>query len=274
MRVLLTGAGGLVGRACQRAFAADDVWAATHTELDVTDRVAVESAVAGFRPDAVVNAAAVAHVDACDAEPDRAFTLNAVAPGLLALAAARAGAVMCHLSTDYVFGGVAGGVAGPPYDEWSPVAPVQTYGRTKAGGEAAVRMATTAHVIARTSWVFAADGGMAARILDQYERDGEVRAFGDQWNAATCGDELAATLRRLLLSGRFGTFHVCGEGRTTRAGLSRAVLEANGIDPSAVVEVPMASVPGLSPRPTDTTMEPRALRLAGIVGPGPWRDAL
>lgn len=274
MRVLLAGAGGLVGRACQRAFATDDVWAASHADLDVTDAVAVESAVSSFRPDAVVNAAAVAHVDVCDAEPDRAFAVNAVAPGLLARAASRSGALTCHISTDYVFGGMAGSVAGPPYDEWAPVAPVQTYGRTKLGGETAVRRATTAHVIARTSWVFTSDGGMATRILEQFERDGEVRAFADQWNAATCGDELAATLRRLVLSGRFGTFHVCGLGRTTRAGLSRAVLEANGIDPSAVVEVPMASVPGLSPRPADTTMEPRALRLAGIVGPGPWRDAL
>lgn len=270
MRVLLTGAGGLVGRACVRAFAGDDLWAATHADLDVTDPVAVEAAVARFRPEAVVNPAAEAHVDVCDAEPERAFAVNAVAPGILARAAARSGAVLCHLSTDYVFGGA----GSAPYDEWSPVAPIQTYGRTKAGGEAAVRLATRAHVIARTSWVFTADGGMAARILEQFERDGVVRAFGDQWNAATCGDELAATLRRLVVAGRFGTYHVCGLGRTSRAGLSRAVLEANGADPDAVVEVAMASVAGLSPRPTDTTMEPRALRLAGIVGPGPWRDAL
>lgn len=273
MRVLVAGAGGLVGTACQRAFGDDDLWAVTHAELDVTDPVAVEAAVAAFRPEVVVNAAAWAQVDACDADPDGAFAVNAVAPGILARAASRRGAVTCHLSTDYVFGGSTG-AGGPPYDEWSPVAPLQTYGRTKLGGEDAVRRSTPAHVIARTSWVFTADGGMTARILEQYERDGEVRAFSDQWNAATCGDELAATLRRIVVSGRFGTFHVCGLGRTTRADLSRAVLEANGVDPAAVVDVSMASVPGLSPRPSDTTMEPRALRLAGIVGPGPWRDAL
>lgn len=270
MRILLTGAGGLVGRACVRAFSTDDLWALPRAELDICDPVAVDAALAAFRPDAVVNAAAMAQVDECDSDPQRAFAVNAAAPGVLAQAAARHRAAICHLSTDYVFGGA----GTPPYDEWAPTAPVQTYGRAKLGGESAVVRANPMHIVARTSWVFTADGGMATRVLEQFRRDGEVRSFADQWNVPTCGDELAATLRRLLAGGHHGVFHVCGVGRVSRSDLSRAILAAAGEDPGAVVDVALAGVKGLSPRPTDTTMEPRALRLAGIAGPGAWQPAL
>ena len=106
MKVLVTGAGGQLGHDVVRAFANDDVVAASHAVLDTTNRAAVQDAVNSARPDAVIHCAAWTAVDACESDPDRAFATNALAVRYVADAAESVGAHLCHVSTDYVFDGL------------------------------------------------------------------------------------------------------------------------------------------------------------------------
>ncbi|MFU8841993.1 MAG: SDR family oxidoreductase, partial [Nitriliruptoraceae bacterium] len=147
MRVLLTGAGGQLGRDLVDAVAevVPDVGglvAIEHGHLDVGDETAVRQAVEAARPEVVVNAAAWTDVDGCEADPARAHRVNALGPWWLARACARTGASLVTFSTDYVFGASAPvGPGGAPrgWSEWDPVSPLNVYGRSKVAGEQLVR---------------------------------------------------------------------------------------------------------------------------------------
>ncbi len=275
MRILIAGAGGLVGTALRMACERDDVRSMRHGELDIADPVAAAAALDTVRPDVVVNAAAIASPDTAAADPDAAFRANAVGPRVLGEACRRNDCVLVQLSTDYVFAGD----GGAPYNEWSPTpvrfgGPVNEYGRSKLAGEIEVRAATPAHYIVRTSWVFGRGGGASQKVIDEYVATGTVRAWDDQWNVPTPVEALAETIRRLAASGRFGTYHVCGSGKLTRYEFAREVLELIGADPECVVATSMADEPKTAPRPVDTEMDTMALRLNGFEEPGDWRPAL
>ena len=117
--------------------AGHEVVALSRAELDISDRDAVAAAVAAAQPDAVINCAAYTNVDGAEADPDAAEAVNAIGPGLLAAAAAAAGAWIVHVSTDYVFDGT----KTSPYLESDPTGPRSVYGSTKLLGERAVAMA-------------------------------------------------------------------------------------------------------------------------------------
>ncbi len=130
MRVLITGAGGQVGHELVDSFGAHEVVACTAARLDVTDRDAVLAAVGSIRPEVVIHAAAWTAVDACEGDPDRAFTVNALGTRHVAEAARRFGARVVYFSTDYVFDGE----SARPYVEWDQPNPRSVYGRSKLAG--------------------------------------------------------------------------------------------------------------------------------------------
>ena len=152
MRIVLTGAGGGLGRAFIGTLegSSHELRPFTHAELDIGDAGAVANAVAPLRPDVIVNAAAFTGVDACETEVERAMRDNAQGPEFLAMAALETGAVLVHVSTDYVFDGE----KGSPYDERDAPNPISEYGRSKLAGEEAVRALLERHVIVRTGLVF------------------------------------------------------------------------------------------------------------------------
>ena len=164
-RVLVTGGNGQVGRsiaglASDERFTALDIAVADRSTVDITDRAGLGAAFNRMRPEVVINAAAYTAVDA--AETDEAAAMAANADGVASLAdlCAAHGARLIHLSTDYVFDGTKDGW----YVESDPIAPLGVYGRTKAAGEAAAR-ACPAHLILRTSWVYAAHGNNFVRTM-------------------------------------------------------------------------------------------------------------
>ncbi|MDI7246796.1 MAG: NAD(P)-dependent oxidoreductase [Bacillota bacterium] len=156
MRILVTGAGGMLGRDMTLELAArrHDVIALAHGDLDIADIGAVRERISALRPDVVVNCAAYTRVD--DAERDRqtAFATNALGPRNLALACRRADAVLLHISTDYVFDGE----KGEPYTIWDLPSPLNVYGTSKWWGENYVRSLLPEHYLVRTSWLFGEHG--------------------------------------------------------------------------------------------------------------------
>ena len=241
MRVVVTGAGGMLGRDVQRAARerGDEVVALARDELDITDAGAVDEAIAGARPDAVVNCAAWTNVDGAEEDETEATRVNGAGAGNVARAAAQAGALLVHVSSDYVFDG--DGRA--PYVESDPVAPLSAYGRSKLAGEREVVAAGDRHVIARSSWLFGTNGAnFVATMLAIGSRDGTVRVVNDQIGCPTYTGHLAQGLLDLARGEATGVQHVAGAGATSWHGLAveifkQADMEVR-VDPVTTAEMP------------------------------------
>jgi dTDP-4-dehydrorhamnose reductase len=229
MRLLVTGAAGMLGRDVTAAAtrAGHDVVALTRRDLDITDPDAVRRAVLDAAPAAVVNCAAWTDVDGAEAAEDEATAVNGAAAGHVARAAADAGALVVHVSTDYVFPGD----ATEPYVESSPTGPVSAYGRSKLAGELAVRESAPRHAIVRTAWVFGPHGRNFVDTMRRLaaERD-EVTVVDDQLGCPTYTGHLASALVEVAERGVTGTLHVAGGGACTWHDLAAATFEATGAD--------------------------------------------
>ena len=262
MRVLITGAGGQLGRELVDAFTGPsiDVVAADRATLDVGDRDAVLGAITTLQPDAVVHAAAWTAVDDCEGDPDRAWRVNALGSRHVADGARRVGAHVTYVSTDYVFDGTKDG----PYVEWDQTGPRSAYGRSKLGGERELDPGST---IVRTSWVFGRHGhNMVKTLLRLAAGDGEVRFVDDQRGCPTAADDLATMVRHLVTARLPGTFHVTNTGATTWYDFACDVFAAAGADPARVVPIRTADLdpPRPAPRPANSVLDNAALRLTGI----------
>jgi len=260
VRLLLTGAAGQVGRELVDAFAGHDVVAADHATLDVADRDAVLQAVTGTAPDAVVHAAAWTAVDACEADPDRAWRVNVLGTRHIAEGARRAGAHVCYLSTDYVFDGR----KPEPYLEWDDPNPQSVYGRSKLGGE---RELDPGSLVVRTSWVCGRHGpNMVKTVLRLAREHDQLRFVDDQLGQPSFADDLAGMVRRLVLERRAGTVHVTNQGAVSWFEFARAVLECAGLDPARVQPIATADLdpPRPAPRPPNSVLDNAVLRLDGI----------
>ena len=260
MKVLITGAGGQVGRELVEVFADHDVTGCDHRTLDVADRDAVLGVVTSIRPDVIINSAAYTAVDACETETDTAWAINAMAVRHLADGARRVGARVCHLSTDYVFDGT----KPDPYVEWDQPNPASMYGRSKLGGELELSPDDT---IVRTSWVCGFHGGNMVKTILRLAGEHDTLSFvDDQRGHPTFADDLASVVHRLVVDRRPGLFHVTNQGAVSWFEFAQAVLEAAGLDPQRVSPVATADLKPArpAPRPANSVLDNAALRLSGV----------
>jgi dTDP-4-dehydrorhamnose reductase len=269
MRVLITGAGGQLGQDLSAACAArgapggTEVIAADRARLDVADRHAVLQAVTATRPTVVIHAAAWTAVDACEGDPDRAYRVNALGTRHVAEAAARGGAHLIYVSTDYVFDGS----AARPYREWDETNPLSVYGRSKLGGELEAQRLVPGATIVRTSWVCGAHGAnMVKTVLRLAGQHRELRFVDDQRGCPTFTEDLAGMILRLAGARLPGVFHVTNQGETTWFQFARDVLAAAGQDPQRVRPITTAELqpPRPAPRPANSVLDNAALRYQGI----------
>ena len=227
------------------------------------DRDAVLAAVTSCRPDLIVHAAAWTAVDACEADPDRAWRVNALGSRHVAEAARLVGAHLVAVSTDYVFDGD----SPRPYTEWDATNPRSVYGRSKLGGEHEIASILPGATIARTSWVCGPHGSnMVKTVLRLAAGDGPLRFVDDQRGCPTFTDDLAGMLLHLAVARRPGLFHVTNQGPTTWFRFARDVLAAAGRDPDRVVPIATSDLdpPRPAPRPANSVLDNAALRLSGI----------
>jgi dTDP-4-dehydrorhamnose reductase len=226
MRLLVTGAGGMLGRDVIAAArdAGHEPRGLTRGDLDVTDPAAVAVAVAGARPGAVINCAAYTNVDGAESEPELAELVNGAGAGNVARGAAAAGAWTIHISSDYVFDGT----KNSPYVESDRVNPLSAYGRSKLSGELAVAQAAPdSHTIVRSSWLFGAFGPCfpATMLRLAGERD-EITVVDDQIGSPTFTGHLAGALLVLATAQppMGGTLHVAAGGRCSWFDFAREII--------------------------------------------------
>jgi dTDP-4-dehydrorhamnose reductase len=212
MKLLVTGAGGMLGRAVVGAATrlGHDVRACPRAELDVTDAQATRLAAVAARPGAVVNCAAYTDVDGAESDWRGAEAVNVHGAANVAAAAAEIGALIVHVSTDYVFDGS----KREPWLESDPVAPLGVYGDTKLAGEQVVADATPAHAIVRTAWLFGAGGrNFVDTMLALGAQRDEVSVVTDQVGCPTWTGHLAAALVELAeRPEETGIHHIAGSG--------------------------------------------------------------
>jgi dTDP-4-dehydrorhamnose reductase len=274
MKVLVTGAGGQLGRDLQLHCEAmgDEVVAATHDTLDVGDRDAVYQAVLSVRPDVVLHAGAWTAVDACEGDPDRAYRVNALGTRWVADASRRADAFLCYVSTDYVFDGTKDG----PYVEWDATDPQSVYGVSKLGGELEVSGHAPGSCVVRTSWVCGEHGkNMVKTVLGLLDRP-ELAFVDDQRGCPSFTADLAVAIRSLAASRVPGLFHVTNQGAVSWYEFVRDILAAAGHDPAKVRPIATADLdpPRPAPRPANSVLDNAALRLTGFPLLPHYRDSL
>ena len=257
------GRDGQVGTEATVRFAAAgwEVLAFGHRQLDICDRAAVLDAIDAAKPRAVVNLAAWNAVDAAEADPDGAMAVNAIAVRHLAEASRRAGARLCHVSTDYVFDGTKSG----PYVEWDRTNPQSVYGASKEAGE---REAGPDALVVRTSWVCGRRGrNVVSTVLDLAADPHRTLAFvDDQRGCPTMAADLADTLVTLVSEGHTGMFHVTNAGAVSWYEFVQEILVAAGYSPDRVRPIATADLdpPRPAPRPANSVLDGVALRLSGI----------
>lgn len=274
--ILVTGANGQVGFEVARLLAPHgDIVATDRATLDLANADAIVAAVRGTKPALIVNAAACTAVDQAEKEITLAHAINGRAPGILAEEAKRAGAVLVHYSTDYVFDGT----RTTPYPEDAPTAPVNAYGASKLEGERAIAAVGGHALVFRTSWVYGLRGRnflLTVRRLAA-ERD-ELRIVADQTGVPNWCRALAEATVRLVAAGmpalaeRAGVYHLSSTGAATWFEFARAIV--GDVARPRVVPIATADYPTLARRPAYGVLATEKFqRTFGFALPD-WRDAL
>jgi dTDP-4-dehydrorhamnose reductase len=269
MRILVTGAGGMLGTDVVRAAQAEnhEVVALPRAELDIRRAALVRRTMERERPDAVINCAAWTDVDGAEAGEEAATDLNGRAAGVLAAAAARIGASIVHPSTDYVFDGT----ARTPYLESHPTSPINAYGRSKLAGEHAVAGANPRHFVVRTSWLFGPAGrNFVETMLGLASTGGPVLVVRDQVGCPTYTGHLAEALVRLVDGESHGLHHIAGSGQCSWFEFANEIFEQAGLDTRAM-SCTSDEFPRPAARPAYSVL--RTERDYGFELP-PWQEGL
>lgn len=280
-RVLVTGAGGQLGLDVLDTYAdvveaGGEVIGLTHADLDVANEADVFAAVRDHEPDVVIHCAAWTNVDGCEEDPAKAHAVNALGSWWLARACDLVGGTLVAVSTDYVFDGRVDPQGGHarPYTEFDAVGPISEYGRSKAAGEALIRQSLAQHHIVRTAWVCGARGNNFVKTMLRIGREhGKATVVNDQWGAPTYTRDLAASLREIASSGRYGTWHRSNRGVTNWFEVAKATFELAGLD----VDCQPMDSSGLNrpaPRPPWSALSHQHADGAGLTPMPDWRDAL
>jgi dTDP-4-dehydrorhamnose reductase len=280
--ILVTGARGLLGRALAPHLEGGEVRLTDLEELDVTNEAAVRGLVRALGPRTIFHLAAWTDVDGAESHPDAVRRLNVDATAHVARAAAEAGALLVHMSTDFIFDGTKQGL----YVEEDPPSPLGVYAAGKAESEQVVRaILPDGHLIVRTAWLYGAgrrnfvDAVLAAGRAAATAADPKpIRVVTDQVGNPTWSKDLARAMIAMVSVAHGGpmargTFHACGAGGASRYELAREALAAAGLR-VPVEPITSADLPTRARRPLRAVLSTVKLERAIGAGLPPWRDSV
>lgn len=274
MRVLITGANGMVARAAIANCRAqdDEVIALTRQQLDISDRDAVFRTFEYEKPDAVLNCAAYTDVDGAETNSEACFAANAVGPENLALASKEHGAVFVTISTDYVFGGEKEGF----YTQDDTPNPQSVYAKAKLEGEQRSQAANPRSIIVRSGWIFGEGGTNFLSVMHRFLGDGKpIKTIRDSFGTPTFAGDLAARLRVLAVLGEPGIFHVVNSGLgTSYLGFAEMVGEIGGFDAALIEPVSKDDLKRPAARPANSRLACLRSNALGLKSLPEWQEGL
>lgn len=282
-KFLITGAKGQVGHCLtQQLTGKAEILAVDRDELDITDQSAVKKIVETFKPDVIINAAAHTAVDRAESEVELSEAINVKGPQYLAEAANEIGAVILHISTDYVFEGTGSG----EYKEEDQTNPQGVYGRTKLEGEIAVQQANPRSIILRTAWVFGEHGHNFVKTMLRLAKDRDsLGIVGDQFGGPTYAGDIAKTLIEIanqILAGKenaFGVYHFTGKPYVSWYEFANAIfVEAESqklLEKQPHLKtITTAEYPTPAKRPANSRLDLTKIKQVFNIEPSDWQKAL
>jgi dTDP-4-dehydrorhamnose reductase len=281
MKILLLGKHGQVSRELQASLQGQgELSVRGREQLDLAQPDQIRQQVRELRPELIINAAAYTAVDQAESEPELAFAINAVAPGVLAEEAAALGAPLIHYSTDYVYDGS----KSAPYIESDPTNPLGVYGQSKLAGERALQAVGGEYLILRTSWVYSLHGRNFLLTMQRLlqERD-ELKVVADQIGAPTWAGSIASTTAQLIQhwrdgqAGPWGLYHLSAKGETSWFGFASAIAEqlrAAGQNAGQLLPIPSSDYPTPAQRPLNSRLDCSRLQHDWQIQLPDWRSAL
>jgi len=278
MRVAVVGANGQLGSDVVEVFRerGSEVFPLTHVDLELANPDSVSTCLKSLAPAVVVNTAAMHHVEQCEQQPEKAFAVNAIGVRNLAVVTKELGAVLIHVSTDYVFDGA----KGQPYVEEDAPVPLNVYGNSKLSGEQFVRTLNDKHFVLRTSAIYGkqpcrAKGGknFVELMLKLGRERGMVRVVDSEVVSPTPTAQIAAQIYELSGCDAYGLYHGTAEGSCSWYGFAREIFKAANLQVDVQIAGPN-EFPAKVPRPKYSVLENRGLKRLGLNRFTDWRDGL
>ncbi len=278
MKILITGANGMLAKAVKKRFENEELILTDVAELDITKLEAVKEFVEESKPDVIINCAAYTAVDKAEEDLDLARKINADGPKNLAIAARNNNCILVHISTDYVFSGNL--PLDKAYKEDDSKAPETVYGVTKLEGEEYIKENVEKYYIFRTAWLYG-DGNNFVRTMtkvalgkkDLPEEEKFVTVVADQHGSPTYAVDLAQYIYETLEKKiPYGIYHATNEGDTTWYEFTKEIYKILGIE-CEVRPVTTEEFPRPAKRPMNSKLSKEKLKKAGINIPK-WQEAL
>ncbi|OIN43438.1 dTDP-4-dehydrorhamnose reductase [Pseudomonas azotoformans] len=281
MKTLITGQHGQVSRELQqRLQGLGELIVLGRDQLDLANAEQIRQQVRAHRPSLIINAAAHTAVDQAESEPDAAFAINAIAPGILAEEAKALGIPLIHYSTDYVFDGS----KPAPYTEADTPNPLGVYGQSKLAGEQAIAAVGGEYLILRTSWVYSNHGKNFLLTMQRLlQEKPQMRIVADQIGAPTWAGSIADSTLALIerwqagKAGEWGVYHLTAEGETSWFGFAEAIgehLRKQGKACADLEAIPSSAYPTPAQRPLNSRLDCSRLQQQWHVSQPHWQDAL
>lgn len=270
-RILITGASGQLGSDLSNLLKDNyTVFSFNSNELDVANQKQVGKIFNEIKPDIVIHSGAYTSVDLAETEIEKAFKINAFGTRNVAIESNRWKSKLVYISTDYVFDGTCKN----PINEFTPVSPINVYGKSKLEGENFVKDFSDLYYIVRTSWVFGSNGkNFIKTMLKLSESKKEINVVNDQFGSPTYTKDLVAVIYDLINSESYGTYHVSNTGSCSWFELANYIFEQTCKD-IKVNAVPSSDFPQVAKRPNYSVLDHMSLRLNNVNPPRHWKEAV
>jgi len=277
-RIVIVGAAGRLGQALVHRLSPDaTVIGLARPEIDLQDPQSIRDALEPLEFDHLILPAAMTAVDPCETDQEKAYAINATAPGLIAYICAAKKAHMTYVSTDFVFDGLTHGF----YTEGDEARPVSVYGASKLKGEELVLAADPGHLVVRVSWLYGpGKPAFPEWIVDKACSDAKLSLPADKMGCPTSATDVAGMLVPLLEESASGVFHLCNAGYCTWQQWGQACLdlarEAGApLQCESIAGNSLADIPAfLAKRPPNSALSTDKFTALTGVSPRPWQEAL
>ena len=247
MKILITGANGLLGHELSSVLKDHSLILLSHSQLDISDIDSVNKKIDSTSPDIIINSAAYTQVDNCETNYDLAFKSNAIGPKNLAIKCKQLDIPLIHISTDYVF---EGNENKSPLVEDDKLGPKTIYGKTKLEGEKFVKENCDKYFILRTAWLYGEGKNFVKTMLNLSEKNKELKVVNDQIGSPTYAKDLANAIKEIIekKSDKYGIYHVTNKGEVSWYEFAKKIFEFNKIE-IKVIPVTSEEFPRPAPRP-------------------------